>query len=88
MNFTNLRAKALRLYHADLKRSSPNSPYKSECPVCPNGVLAICRSPGTWRLSRVDRCSGCGQLIIYLDEAVNTERFPTEIPDTENGILC
>lgn len=59
--------------HTDLKRFSDSS-YKSECPVCPDGILPVVRSPNAdFTLFRFDVCVGCGQQFRYTDARINGE---------------
>ncbi len=67
----NIDAPIVMVDHASLTRFSEDSAYKSECPICPNGVLLIYRENGV--LQRHDRCVSCGQQVFYLDEAINGE---------------
>jgi len=60
----------IRVKHADLQRWSADSIYKSKCPSCVKGFLPVAREQNTLDLVDVDRCTWCGQVVIYLDEAI------------------
>jgi len=64
----NLELPVREVNHADLQRWSSESPFKSKCPACDEGVLLMTRDTHG-RLSEHDRCIGCGQLFRYLDIA-------------------
>jgi hypothetical protein len=53
--------------HSDLKRASDLSEFKSECPVCTDGVLLVRRDMKTAQLLETDMCISCGQQFIYDD---------------------
>jgi len=74
----NLNAPAKMVHHADLKRLDEESAYKSECPVCPDGLLLVRRVMGV--LQRQDFCIGCGQPVLYLDHTINGEPLMGDIP--------
>lgn len=79
----NLNKPVLEVWHADLERLTPRSPYRSKCPVCPDGGLLIRRQPEPpYALLCYDNCVLCGQPVKYLDEAINTEKLvdPTKKP--------
>jgi len=63
----NLHADPIHVKHADLTRSSDDSRYRSECPVCGDGTLRVYRDPETLELLALDRCILCGQRVIYDD---------------------
>jgi hypothetical protein len=65
----NLHAPMMDVRHADLKRLSDYSPFKSDCPVCPCGVLLMARDRKTHELLEFDRCIVCGQSVRYTDLA-------------------
>lgn len=85
--------------HDTLKRVSDESPYRSYCPVCDQGVLLVrvlWVDPETGegfqlatygcerRPSRYDRCTLCGQQFCYLGEKIGEEPFWEELsPDGE-----
>ena len=58
---------AIRVRHAELRRWSDESPYKSKCPVCPDGILLIRRNQETFVLEELDFCVVCGQEVVYED---------------------
>ena len=41
--------------------------YRRQCPFCKEGVLPMQRSSDTYELLDWDRCTGCGQVVIYDD---------------------
>lgn len=57
----------MQVRHADLTRSSGNSPYRSVCPVCTLGTLLVCRDQRTGELRADDWCILCGQRFEYTD---------------------
>ncbi len=59
----NLGRDPVHIRHEDLTRVSDNSPFRSWCPVCGKGILLVGRAGNL--LKRVDRCTLCGQLVIY-----------------------
>jgi hypothetical protein len=54
------------LEHKKLKRSD-ESPYRSECPFCDDGVFLIRRDEKTFELLELDNCISCGQHVVYKD---------------------
>lgn len=67
MTIRNSDKPVLYINHRDLNHSEWNSIYKSDCPVCKEGVLAMSRDPETGFLSPEDHCWGCGQRFYYKD---------------------
>lgn len=65
----NVNKPPIRVRHADLTRSTPNSLYRSRCPACPDGDLLVRRNPKTFSLEEVDYCVACAQAFIYMDIA-------------------
>jgi len=63
----NIDEPVLEVRHADLKRSSVDSLYRSECPKCLEGILPVQRDMETFQLIEHDRCLLCGQRVRYLD---------------------
>ena len=53
--------------HGDLTRTDSEVWYRSDCPVCHEGVLPVCRDQETFQLERFDRCLLCGQQFEYTD---------------------
>ncbi len=53
--------------HAELERVSEKSAYKSKCPKCVDGILAMRRDVESFKLSALDFCLGCGQAFWYED---------------------
>ena len=62
----NLHAPALHVRHADLKRVD-DSPYRSQCPACKQGILLVGRDRHTLLLLQGDNCIACGQRVYYDD---------------------
>ncbi len=71
--FEKLHAAPVTVSHTDLKRWSDESPYRSRCPVCDQGILLVNRDQTTLALINVDRCTYCAQMIIYSDKAIAGE---------------
>jgi hypothetical protein len=63
----NIDAPTLEVNHADLERWSDESAFKSACPVCPEGILLVCRDDATFEILELDYCIVCGQRVRYLD---------------------
>ena len=57
----------INVKHSELKRVSVYSAFKSECPVCKEGLLLLVRDSKTFKLLAEDRCILCGQQFIYSD---------------------
>jgi len=68
----NAKKLPLLVSHADLERVS-ESLYRSRCPACSKGVLFVHRSQATLELINVDRCTYCGQLVVYTDKFIADE---------------
>jgi hypothetical protein len=68
----NIDESPVNVRHEDLKRTG-DSPFRSWCPVCDEGILLVGRI-GKW-LKRADRCTLCGQLVIYRDVEIAGEPF-------------
>jgi cytochrome c1 len=62
----NMAKPIIQVKHAELQRSD-NSVYRSECPICKNGILLVYRNPKTFVLEAFDRCVWCGQSVEYTD---------------------
>ena len=76
--------------HADLKRVSDDSRLRSWCPVCDRGILLVARVglPDT-RLSKIDRCTLCGQAFVYEDDEIDGQKLVPPNPSTlEETILA
>jgi len=71
----NVKKPIREVRHADLTRSSSESDYKSDCPVCGEGILLVSRPPQKFTLNRYERCTLCGQAFWYTDAGVGHERF-------------
>lgn len=63
----NLGNPAIKVWHQNLVRASDDSPYRSRCPFCSDGILFVSRDQTSLRLSGKDMCSSCGQKVIYRD---------------------
>jgi hypothetical protein len=69
----NLKADPVVVSHEKLKRYG-EGPYKSACPVCREGILAVHRSQvAPFQLLNRDHCCLCGQQIVYTDQFINGE---------------
>lgn len=71
--FEKLHAPPVTVVHANLRRFTEESPYRSVCPVCETGVLLVNRDQKTFKLINVDRCTFCAQTIIYSDRIIGDE---------------
>ncbi len=70
----NVDAKPLRVSHADLQRfGNTDSAYRRLCPVCLKGALMVTRDRVSRMLVNVDRCTHCGQVLIYSDRFIGGE---------------
>lgn len=68
----NIDKDPIRVRHDELSRVDySDSPFRSWCPVCDKGILLVGRNQKTFQLSRVDRCTGCGQIVIYTDDDIH-----------------
>jgi len=75
----NINKRAVRVRHGELERvNDEESPFRSWCPVCDRGILLVGRTASFKALSRVDRCTLCGQVVIYEDDEI--EGIPLEPP--------
>lgn len=82
----NVKKPIVRVKHAELARVTPESPYRSWCPMCESGVLLVCRfSLEDPRLSALDHCSFCGQHVWYTDETIGGEQVHAPVPTTLEG---
>lgn len=63
----NVNADTIEIRHADLRRCSKESAYRSWCPACSDGILLVGRDQSSLQLLEHDRCITCGQLVHYLD---------------------
>ena len=61
----NYSAAPIHVKHAELERSD-ESPYRSVCPACKEGVLLVGRDD-EMKLMAVDNCILCGQTFVYDD---------------------
>lgn len=71
MTGENIGKNPVRVRHTELQRVNETSPFRSWCPVCRQGILLVGRTGLV--LNRVDRCTMCGQLIIYEDDEIAGE---------------
>jgi len=62
----NINAKLRKVKHSKLKRFG-DSAFKSECPVCGEGILAMRRNDNG-KLLKTDQCLWCGQSFLYTDD--------------------
>jgi len=63
-------APIIEVAHAQLKRQSENSIFRSECPICGIGILPVNRNQATYDLVRIDCCTFCGQTFRYTDQNI------------------
>ena len=68
----NIGKEMIQVKHSDLKRFG-DSPFRSVCPVCKEGILPVRRDPVTFNLQRLDTCLLCGQAIQYIDKPWNDQ---------------
>jgi hypothetical protein len=66
--------------HGKLTRSG-ESPYRSKCPVCKEGLLLIARLDNG-DLNKLDSCIRCGQRFVYEDDTINGEKVVCPMPTT------
>lgn len=70
----NMHNKPLFVRHADLERyKDTESPYRKLCPACRKGAMMVYRDPASMVLLSVDRCTWCGQTLVYSDVFINGE---------------
>jgi hypothetical protein len=70
----NMKAEPMHVRHADLEPfCDTDSPFKKLCPACLEGILLVYRDQTTMELINVDRCTHCGQTLIYSDETIGGE---------------
>ena len=69
----NLEAEPRHVQHAALPRAD-DSLWRSECPVCADGLLLVRRSGWNGVLQAEDNCIACGQRVVYDDIAAMRER--------------
>jgi len=70
----NINANPIRVSHADLQRyGETESVFKKFCPVCLKGAVMVYRDQKSMMLQNVDRCTYCGQTIIYSDRYIGGE---------------
>ncbi len=62
----NLNKKIIHVKHTELTRVG-ESPFRSDCPVCKEGILFVRRNNNTGQITNEDRCILCGQAFIYED---------------------
>lgn len=68
----NLNNEPIHVKHSELQRETEESPYRSKCPCCEDGVLFMRRDLKTFNLVSTDMCISCGQQIVYDDIPDNT----------------
>jgi hypothetical protein len=66
----NLTNKPIIINHTDLERCS-ESIFRSNCPVCKEGLLPVRRNQKTLKLLKTDICMLCAQTVIYADFKTN-----------------
>ena len=62
----NLKKSPVIVNHKQLIRIG-DSPYRSKCPFCENGILFVYRNEKTFELEQKDCCIVCGQRVEYAD---------------------
>jgi hypothetical protein len=85
---SHIHSPVIAIHHAALKKLDPEeSPFRVCCPVCNQGIMLVTRNQNTFRLTRADRCTMCGQVFWYLDEKVGGEPFGEgpEMPNIDPG---
>jgi hypothetical protein len=75
----NVKARPLRLLHADLTRYG-DSTFAVVCPACKEGLLVGRRHPESLLPRRLDSCLLCAQIVIYLDETIGGQAFHDPLP--------
>lgn len=63
----NINELPIHIEHVKLTRCNDESRFRSNCPVCKEGVLVCMRHSETFILVAKDTCSLCGQRFIYDD---------------------
>ena len=70
----NMKADPVKACHAQLEPfRGTESPYRKLCPTCREGALLVRRDQGSMMLTNVDRCTHCGQVVVYSDRFINGE---------------
>ncbi len=73
---TRLHHPLIRIFHCNLQLWYADfSHFRVVCPQCHKGLLLVNRETPTYSLSRLDRCTICAQLFLYLDEAIAGNSF-------------
>lgn len=75
--FNNSSKPVLEVRHSDLIRFDV-SPYRSECPVCKDGMIPVHRNNYTFKINRRDHCIACGQRFEYTDDQICGETLHDE----------
>jgi len=81
MTAENIGKPPVRVRHSELERASSESMFRSWCPVCQKGLLLVGRDQETLELTRVDRCTTCGQLFVYEDADIEGVEFGQTLSD-------
>ena len=63
----NIDKDSIEVEHKNLIRFNDDSMFRSNCPVCEDGILLVRRDNETFKLLAEDRCIACGQRVIYTD---------------------
>jgi len=63
----NIDKEPIEVKHSELERADDNSSFRSDCPVCKDGVLLVQRDQSNFKLLAEDHCVLCGQKFIYSD---------------------
>ena len=68
----NVHAPEIVCSHAALQPSGEGL-FHRLCPACGEGVLLVYRDPRSLALVNVDRCTRCGQKVVYTDRFIGGE---------------
>lgn len=63
----NINEPVMHVNHSDLERADDESMFRSNCPVCKQGVLLVSRNFVDFNIIPEDRCLLCGQSFYYDD---------------------
>jgi hypothetical protein len=82
----NLNKPPLILRHSDLERCSDNSPFRSHCSACDQGILLVQRRGA--ELLRADYCVLCGRRYFYIDDEISgIPLYPKLIPWDQKALF-
>ena len=78
----NIGKAPIEVKHSELTLWDPdNSPFKTECPICKDGILLVGRNQNSMHLDRIDRCIRCSQLFVYTDDSIMGEQFHSSLEE-------